>query len=207
MEFPTVIVVDFGAQYAQLIARRIREAEGGERRMPIVALTANALHGESERCLAAGMDDYLTKPLQVAALAQALEKWIPAAPAAPPVAAPAAAPAEAPLMDFGRLEEFKEFDDADLSMTREVIALFLADTPQRLDAIARAAAAGDASALATAAHALKGAAGNVGALALHQAAGELEALAREGLPTDAVARAQQLQALWERTRPVLEGWG
>ena len=58
---------------------QIRLAEDGRARMPIIALTANALRGESERCLAVGMDDYLSKPAPLAALAAALEKWLPAA--------------------------------------------------------------------------------------------------------------------------------
>jgi signal transduction histidine kinase/DNA-binding response OmpR family regulator len=58
---------------------QIRVAEGGRARIPIIALTANALRGESERCLAAGMDDYMTKPAPLATLAAALEKWLPTA--------------------------------------------------------------------------------------------------------------------------------
>jgi signal transduction histidine kinase/DNA-binding NarL/FixJ family response regulator len=58
---------------------QIRVAECGRARMPIIALTANALRGESQRCLAVGMDDYLSKPAPLAALAAALEKWLPAA--------------------------------------------------------------------------------------------------------------------------------
>jgi two-component system sensor histidine kinase/response regulator len=58
---------------------QIRVAEGGRARMPIIALTANALRGESERCLAVGMDEYMSKPAPLAALAAVLEKWLPAA--------------------------------------------------------------------------------------------------------------------------------
>jgi two-component system, sensor histidine kinase and response regulator len=61
------------------LALQIRVAEGGRARMPIIALTANALRGESERCLAVGMDDYLSKPAPLAALEAALQKWLPAA--------------------------------------------------------------------------------------------------------------------------------
>ena len=143
------------------------------------------------------MDDYLTKPLQVAALAQALERWtVPAAAggnAAPAASAAASeSSAEPQLIDFARLEEFREFDDAALTMTHQVMALFLADTPPRLQAIADALAAQDAPALAAAAHALKGSAGNVGAVALQREAGALESRARGGVPDDAPQRLQDV---------------
>jgi HPt (histidine-containing phosphotransfer) domain-containing protein len=163
------------------------------------------------RCEAVGMDDYLTKPLQVSALAQALERWIaqretqPAAAAEPAASAPSGAP-ESPLMDFSRLDEFREFDDEDLTMTKEVIGLFLADTPPRLQALADAVAAGDASALAKTAHALKGGASNIGAKAIQQHADALEAAAKEAMPADAGRRIEKLRELWEQTRAVLAGW-
>ena len=154
------------------------------------------------------MDDYLTKPLQLAALAQALERWT--APARPDGAASAPSPAtsiaEPELMDFARLEEFREFDDEALTMTREVIALFLADTPARLEAIAKAIAAADATALTSAGHALKGAAGNVGAVAMPA----LGRCARSpGLRRNSRrcrARLARLRDLWEATRAALASW-
>ncbi len=96
--------------YTATRSRRMMEADRNLAHLPIVAMTANAMVGDREKCLAAGMDDYMSKPLNRALLAQTLKKWLPAdarsrpgagAPASAPMAAPAPAPAppvrEAPL--------------------------------------------------------------------------------------------------------------
>jgi signal transduction histidine kinase/DNA-binding response OmpR family regulator len=181
-----------------LQATRQIQAALGDAAPPIIAVTAAASLEDRARCEAAGMDDYLTKPLQVGELARALEKWV--------AERPVAAAAEPAVMTFSRLEEFREYDDEALTMTREVIAAFEADTPKRLDAIDAAVAASDAAALATAAHALKGSAGNVGATALHVAAGALEEQAKAGWPADAADQAARLRAMWQRTQDALASW-
>jgi len=199
-------------------------AAWGDKSPPIIALTAAASAEDRERCEAAGMHDYLTKPLHVSALAQAIEKWtlsetpIPGMgfaeqPPVPATGAPAPEPVEddvlggTELMDFGRLNEFKEFDDEQQTMTREVIALFVADAPRRLEAIEAAVASRDSESLSRAAHALKGAAGNIGAVAVQAACASLEADARTGvLPHDLTARLARLQVMVVKTRAALSGW-
>jgi CheY-like chemotaxis protein/HPt (histidine-containing phosphotransfer) domain-containing protein len=193
-------------------------AAWGSRTPPIIALTAAASAEDRARCEAAGMHDYLTKPLQVSALAQTIEKWVQAK-ASVQTAADGTptrqdgrpqpsdtSPSAGPVMDFGRLNEFKEFDDEALSMTREVVGLFIADAPRRLEAIGLAITAGDTEELSRAAHALKGAAGNIGAVAIQAACAALEADAKTGLLGDTGLRMAQLQRLLDDTRSALAPW-
>ncbi|MBX3586039.1 MAG: response regulator [Ramlibacter sp.] len=188
-------------------------AAWGAKAPPIIALTAAASAEDRERCEAAGMQDYLTKPLQVAALAQTLEKWLEGRAINPAESQSPAAPGPADsslrieeLMDFGRLNEFREFDDATHSMTREVVGLFLADAPRRVRAIEEAFAAGDAEALSRAAHALKGAASNIGAIGLQAVCAALEAGSKSGLGADAARQIASLQTLLAQTRVALSDW-
>ena len=124
-------------------AREIRRRETGKR-TPIVALTANALTGDRERCLAAGMDDYLSKPIVESELARVLERFVPAV----------------PVLDAHVLANLQVLGD---DFFRELVALYLADTPRRLADIRAAAGRGDAAGVARAAHALLSSSGNIGA--------------------------------------------
>jgi len=111
------------------------------------------------------------------------------------------------LMDLERLAQFKEFDDDALTMTREVIGLFVADASQRLSAIEESIRAGDAAGLAWATHALIGATGNVGAVAMQAVCSELELVAKTGeVPADALPQFERLQTYWAKTSAILDTW-
>ncbi|RYY93936.1 MAG: response regulator, partial [Comamonadaceae bacterium] len=194
-----------------LEATKVILQQFGDQAPPIIALTADASIEDRERCVAAGMQGYLTKPLQIAELTRTLELFTAGAPAAvpsPPVAVslPVAAATTEPALDPARLEEFREYDP-ELDTVREVVGLFLADLPQRVEQLGQAHAAADPKALATAAHALKGSAANVGAEQLAAWADAVEREAATGrLPADLASHMQQLQAHERDARAALEDW-
>ncbi|SFB92414.1 Signal transduction histidine kinase [Polaromonas sp. OV174] len=186
---------------------------------PIIALTASVLEEDRQRCSAAGMVGFLPKPLRIDELSEALARYArnPAFEGAIKIIAGDAAPAPGTaenglnpvqvLMDWSRLEQFKEFDDEERSMTREVIALFASDAPNRMDDIRAALEASDSAALSRAAHALKGAASNVGAQALSDACGALEQSCLQGQwPADAAAQVASVAELSDKTRQALIDW-
>jgi CheY-like chemotaxis protein/HPt (histidine-containing phosphotransfer) domain-containing protein len=115
--------------------------------------------------------------------------------------------AEQLLMDWSRLEQFKEFDDDERSMTREVIGLFVQDAPNRRDDILASLNTTDAALLSRRAHALKGAASNVGAVALSEACAVLEHECKKGVwPENAREQIEQIDDLTNQTLLALRQW-
>jgi PAS domain S-box-containing protein len=136
----------------------IRSRERGTERLPIVAMTAHAMKGDRERCLAAGMDDYLPKPLRPHELDAALERFLGAAPAA---ARPAAGenPLDA-LVDEARMRVFRtDYPE----IVDELIELFVTSTPPLLEELRDAVERGHGEDVRRAAHKLKGSCQNIGA--------------------------------------------
>jgi CheY-like chemotaxis protein len=143
----------------------------GERPLPIIAVTANALAGERERCIAAGMDDYLAKPFKPHELFAVVEGW-----GGP---GPMSTRQSSPPVDLDALR--KELDSAGISgMVFELLGIFLRDAPGRLGALRAAVAGREAGDIERAAHALKSAAGAVHARGLGDLLREAEGAARSG---------------------------
>ena len=167
--------------------RRLRSGEAGDRaaRMPVVAVTANAMASDREACMRAGMNDFLAKPVLLALLSETLARWAapgpqPEAPAAPAAVAavwPAAAPGTAVVFDEAGLCQ-RLMDDA--ALARDIARAFLHDLPRQLAVLQGEVQAGACPRTAELAHQLKGAAATVGGEVLRQTAYELEKAAKAG---------------------------
>ena len=147
----------------------IRKAETADRKIPIVALTANAAASHREACLAAGMDDFLGKPFTFAELQSVLQRWLPT-----PTAAAAAERGNV-MLDRNAISGIRAFSGRSRSnLLPRLIPLFARSSEQQLDQIRRAVAGKDYETIRACCHSLKSAAGNLGATALARAAIDLE---------------------------------
>ncbi len=158
-------------------AIRARESPIGVH-TPIIAMTAHAMKGDRERCLAEGMDSYVSKPLRPQELFDVLEQLVPATTLDPAATGSAAEPA-APLPSFD-LASALERVDGDVELMKELAGLFLDDCPQRMAEIQQAILRRDTTGLRTSAHTLRGSVANFGAPAAAEAARRLETAGRDG---------------------------
>jgi PAS domain S-box-containing protein len=143
---------------------------GTSTHLTVVAMTAHALKGDRERCLAAGMDDYLSKPLRPAELDAVLERWLGATAPGSAAAVPEASAAGA-LVDDARMRVFR--DDYP-EIIEQLVELFADSTPPLLAELREGSARGDGDAVRRAAHKLKGSCQNIGASWLATLATDIE---------------------------------
>jgi CheY-like chemotaxis protein/nitrogen-specific signal transduction histidine kinase/HPt (histidine-containing phosphotransfer) domain-containing protein len=198
--------------------RQLREREGAGRRTPVLAMTANALAGDRERCIEAGMDGYLTKPIRPDELAAAVSEWLPRAEVdlgdstsdradadGPLASSPEVMETTGvPLLDRTRLHELRELGGSDSDgFMAHLIGVFLVDGAGEIEAIRVAVAAHDGVATHTGAHRLKGSALSLGCDALAEVAEALEAVSRDGTVEGAELLMVRLSDAFDRTAAAL----
>jgi len=193
--------------------RRIRAMEGEIRGVPVVAITANAMKGDRERCLEAGMNDYLAKPVSRGALARILEKWLPLVKSADRLCW--SSDADPRMSEEEETPEGVVWDrsallhrlDGDEELTGEIVAEFLEDMVCEFDALAAALASGDPVNARRHAHTIKGTSASVGGEALRAVAFDTEKAAKEGDIEAATSCFRRMEHEFRRLRTVMERGG
>jgi signal transduction histidine kinase/CheY-like chemotaxis protein len=167
----------------------------------IVAMTAEAMQGDREKCLAAGMDDYIVKPVTLDRLGEALARCQPPREAAVHQASDGVVPFD-PVLDRSVLDQVRE-DLGGPAPLRDVILTFLGKTPAVLATLHDAAVRADADAIRRAAHLLKGSSALLGARALAGQCAELELLGQPGIGADALGRVRAIEASYRKVEAAL----
>ena len=185
--------------------RRIRDLQSGviNRRVPIIAMTARAMKGDQDKCLAAGMDDYIAKPVQFEELVAILDRWL-----ARPIELPAgdikdSAPPPPEPGVFDRVACLNRLG-GDEELMHRIIRVFAGDAQQQVNKLVEALALGDATQVNRLAHKLNGASGSIGATALQKFAAQIEKAAREQPATAFAASVAPLRQIFETLESVLE---
>ena len=200
-----------GYRATQLI--RQEEQKNGTPRLPIIAVTANAMQDDRQRCISAGMDDYLSKPFNKAQVAMLLQRWLPEASRA--VTKPAVVKAEsapcadqpAVLVDDGPLlrtaiEQLREMDD-DGRFLKRIIDAYLEKSPTDIEQLNQAVTLSDAEALRKAAHSFKSSSYNLGAHQLAELCATLEKMGRENDLDQAKSLCFTIDTEYQRAREAL----
>ena len=166
---------------------RANRAENGKH-IPIVAMTANAMQGDREACLKAGMDDYLAKPVTLKGLQQVLERYLVINPSNEVGRSESSSLVEQPTEDYSdsldqnALESIRQLQtEIESNLLNELIDLFISESPKLIDTIEQAVRAKDAKTIQFAAHRLKGSSAYLGASRVCILCSEIEEQSRENL--------------------------
>jgi len=178
-------------------AIREKEKKTGEH-IPIIAMTAHAMKGDRERCLQAGMDAYVSKPVQLKDLLETIESIVPAS-----SDTKAETPGEASPVKVIDTDELLANMDGDVEFLMETAKMFLEECPRVLSEIRKAITRGDGKALERAAHNLKGSVSSFAARAAYEAALRLEVMGREGDLKDSEEAYAALETEIARMKAVL----
>ena len=181
-------------------ALRHHESTMGLARTPVIAVTARAMLGDRERCLAAGMDDFLSKPLGLDQLARALSAWMPLSPrrVGPGRSADAWRSVDPPmLVDLSVLQRLAE-ELGDRTIVVTLVDTYLAELPERVNELIGAVAAGDLEVIERVAHTLKSTSVMLGATPLSDLAADLERASTDAAADDLVGLVGQVVDLAEK---------
>ncbi|HZQ74123.1 MAG TPA: PAS domain S-box protein [Burkholderiales bacterium] len=179
-------------------AIRARESAGELRRTPIIACTANAFADEAQQCVAAGMDDFVAKPVELEALARVMDRWLPLAGSPrgqPPSARPETAAADDVPLDRASLAQLT---GGDAAVEREILVDFRKSNDADMASLRSALAKHDTAELIQASHRLKGACRSVGATALAAVCERIERAGRQSRWNDIASEQNSLEREFER---------
>jgi CheY-like chemotaxis protein/HPt (histidine-containing phosphotransfer) domain-containing protein len=197
--------------------RRKEQRTGGH--LPIIAVTAHAMRGDKERCLEAGADDYVTKPIRAGELLAAIERVRkPGLGSGPSSTSSSSGPSRVsapPLASIPSLSSLPPFDlggalqrlEGDRELLEELARLFLEECPRNIAGMREALQTGDAGLLERLAHTMKGSSASVGAVRVSEASLALEHQSRSGSLADSTEYIERIQQEVDRVVPEFEALG
>jgi len=191
--------------------REIRRREQGGQHTPIIAMTASSMAGDRERCLAAGMDDYLSKPLRAPAVRDTVRRWVRQSPDGPDPTGPGPNGGQAvasnaepgtgegppPILDEAVIADLGDLEPDDLG---RLLSLYLEESSSQLSELRQAVGRGEAPTVEQLAHKLKGSSSAVGAARVARIGDELEARAEAGDLGDAEELLDRLESALEESK-------